>query len=50
VRDAEDLVDRLPVLGVLLDADHGKVQLLEVLARLREEHVEVLIEVHQLFR
>ena len=47
---AEDLVDRLPVVGLLLDPDDGEVELLEVLAGLREEHREVLGGVHQLFR
>ena len=46
VRDAEDLVDRLAVVGLLLDPDDGEVELLEVLARLRQEHREVLGDVH----
>ena len=50
VRDAEDLVDRLAVVGRLLDADDGEVELLEVLARLGEEHRQVLGDVHQIFR
>ena len=48
VRDAEDLVDRLRVVGRLLDPDDGEVELLQVLAPLGEEHGEVLV--HQLFR
>jgi hypothetical protein len=47
VRDPEDLVDRLAVVGALLDADHCERQLLEMLAGLREEHGEVLGDVHQ---
>ena len=46
VRDPEDLVDRLLVVGPLLDADDGEVQLLEVLAPLGQEHREVLGDVH----
>ena len=42
VRDAEDLVDRLLVVGGLLDADDGEVELLQVLAALGQEHREVL--------
>ena len=52
VRAAEDLVDRVAVGGVFLDADDGEVERLEVLARLREEHGEVLgrVHVHATFR
>jgi hypothetical protein len=50
VGDAEDLVDRLAVLRVLLDAHDGEVQLLEVLAALREEHRQVAGGVHQALR
>ena len=50
VRDPEDLADRLVVVGRLLDADDGEVQLLEVLAALREEHRQVLVEIHHAFR
>ena len=50
VRDAEDLVDRLAVVGRLLDPDDGEVELLEVLAGLGQEHREVLGDVHQIFR
>ena len=46
VRDAEDLVDRLRIVGLLLDADDREVELLEVLAALGEEHGEVLGDVH----
>ncbi len=46
VGDPEDLVDRLAVVGLLLDAHDGEVELLEVLARLREEHGQVLGNVH----
>jgi hypothetical protein len=50
VGDAEDLVDGLLVVRRLLDLHDGDVQLLEVLARLGQEHREVLGDVHQLFR
>ena len=50
VRDPEDLVDRLLVVGLLLDPHDGEVELLEVLATLREEHREVLGGLHQRFR
>jgi hypothetical protein len=46
VRDAEDLVDRLAVVGRLLDPDDREVELLEVLARLGQEHGQVLRDVH----
>jgi hypothetical protein len=46
VGDPEDLVDRLLVVGALLDADDGEVELLEVLAPLREEHGEILGRFH----
>ena len=45
--DAEDLVDRRAVLGLLLDAHDGEVELLQVLAALGEEHREVLARVHR---
>jgi hypothetical protein len=48
--DAEDLVDRLLVVGRLLDADDGEIELLEVLAALGQEHGEILGGLHQLFR
>jgi hypothetical protein len=47
VRDAEDLVDRRAVVGLLLDAHDGEVELLQVLAALGEEHREVLARVHR---
>jgi hypothetical protein len=47
VRDAEDLVDRSRVVGLLLDAHDGEVELLQVLAALGEEHREVLAGVHR---
>ena len=47
VGDAEDLVDRRPVVGPLLDADDREPEPLEVLARLGDEHREVLGDVHQ---
>ena len=50
VRDTEDLVDRRRILGVLLQPDDREVQLLEVLARLGEEHRHVLGGIHQLLR
>ena len=43
----EVLVDRRAIVGHLLDADNGKVQLLEVLTRLREEHRQILGNIHQ---
>ena len=42
VRDAKDLVDRLAVVGRLLDPDHREVELLQVLTSLGQEHREVL--------
>ena len=50
VGDAEDLVDRLAVVGRLLEAHDREVELLQVLAALGEEHREVLGGVHQIFR
>ena len=50
VRDAEDRVDRLRVVRLLLDPHDGEVELLEVLAALREEHGQVFGGVHQLLR
>jgi hypothetical protein len=50
VRDAKDLVDGLAVVGRLLDAHDGEVELLEVLARLGHEHRQVLGGIHQIFR
>jgi hypothetical protein len=50
VRDAEDLVDRRGVVGALLDAHDREPQLLQVLARLGDEHREVLGDVHQATR
>ena len=50
VSDAEDLVDRLLVVGGLLDTNDGEIELLEVLAALSQEHGEVLGGLHQLFR
>ena len=47
VGDAEDLVDRGPVVGPLLDAHDREPEPLEVLARLGDEHREVLGDVHQ---
>ena len=49
VRDPEDLLERRPILGVLLEAHDGEVELLQVLAGLREEHRHVLGVVHQPF-
>ena len=46
VRDAEDLVDGLAVVGALLDAHDREVELLEVLARLGEEHRRGTRNVH----
>ncbi len=48
--DAEDLVERRTIRGVLLQLDHGEVEFLEVLARLRQEHGHVLGGVHYAFR
>ena len=48
VRDTENLVDRLRVVGRFLDPDHGEVELLQVLTPLGQEHGEVLV--HQPFR
>jgi hypothetical protein len=45
VRDPEDLVDRLGVVGRLLDPDDREVELLQVLTTLGEEHREVLGDV-----
>ena len=45
--DAEDLVDRRAVVGLLLDPHDGEVELLQVLAALGEEHREVLAGVHR---
>jgi hypothetical protein len=50
VGDAEDRVDGLAVVGRLLEAHDGQVQLLEVLPALGQEHREVLGGVHQIFR
>ena len=50
VRDAEDLVDRGAVLGVLLESNDREVQLFEMLARLGDEHRHVLGGIHQDFR
>ncbi len=50
VRDPEDLVERLDVVRSLFDANDCEVQLLQMLAALREEHGEVLVEIHQTFR
>ena len=46
VRDPEDLVDRVLVVGPLFDADDRKVELLEVLAPLGQEHREVVGRFH----
>src|SRR5581483_9165419 len=46
VSRAEDLVDRLAVLGVLLQTDDGQVQFLQVLLRLGQEHGHVFGGVH----
>ena len=48
VRDTENLVDRLRVVGGFLDPDHCEVELLQVLTPLGQEHGEVLV--HQPFR
>ena len=48
VRDTENLVDRLRVVGLFLDPDHREVELLQVLTPLGQEHGEVLV--HQPFR
>ena len=45
--DAEDLVDRRAVVRPLLDAHDGQPEPLEVLARLGDEHRQVLGDVHQ---
>jgi hypothetical protein len=50
VRDPEDRVDRGLIVGLLLDLHDGEVELLEVLAPLRQEHRQVLGGVHQLLR
>ena len=50
VGDAEDLLDGRAVLGVLFEPDDRKIQLFEVLARLRDEHRHVLGGVHHDFR
>ena len=47
VGDAEDLVDRRLVVRPLLDAHDGEPEPLEVLARLGDEHRQVLGDVHQ---
>jgi hypothetical protein len=47
VCDAEDLVDGRSVVGLLLDAHDGEVELLQVLAALGEEHLGVLARVHR---
>ena len=47
VGDAEDLVDRLRVGRVLLDLDESQVEALEVLPGLRQEHRQVVRELHQ---
>jgi hypothetical protein len=46
VRDPEDLVDGLLIVGALLDADNRKVELLKVLPALGEEHREVFRGLH----
>jgi hypothetical protein len=48
--DPEDLVERLGVVRGFLDADDREIQLLQMLAALREEHGEVFVEIHQTFR
>jgi hypothetical protein len=50
VRDAEDRIDGLAVVGRLLETHDGQVQLLEVLPALGQEHGEVLGGVHHAFR
>jgi hypothetical protein len=50
VRDAEDLVDGLGIVGVLLDPDDREVELLEVFAALGEEHRQVFGDVHRIRR
>ncbi len=50
VRDPEDLADGLDVVRRLLHPDDREAQLLEVLAALGEEHRQVLVDVHQVFR
>ena len=50
VRDAEDLVDRVAVVGALLDAHDREVERLEVLLGLGEEEREVVGSVHQALR
>jgi hypothetical protein len=49
VGDPEDLVDRGPVLRVVLQLDDRDVELLKMLARLREEHRHVFGGVHHAF-
>ena len=48
--DAEDRVDGLAIVGRLLEAHDGEVELLEVLPALGQEHRKVLGGVHQSFR
>ena len=50
VGDAEDQIDRLAVGWVLFDRDDGEVELLQVLARLGQEHRQVVANVHQRLR
>ena len=50
VGDAEDRVDGLAILGRLLEAHDGEVELLEVLPALGQEHRKVLGGIHQSFR
>jgi hypothetical protein len=47
VRDAEDLVDRVAIVGLLLDPHEGEVEVLQMLPRLGEEHREIGVELHQ---